>query len=293
MRHKKIPPTKLGFSLLELSISLIIISALMGAVLKGSELIGQAKLAAAGQKTANSPVFKINGLVLWLETSLSNSFLTSEMIDGGKISAWNDMSSSNPQLINNATQSVEANKPTYINDGINGLPSLQFNGTPDVSGNANFSYFQLTDGATLSLFGGNVFTAFIVYNIDTAGTHYFIGHKDGDTRWRIYQDGFQSSQATGTFTVASNIQTSNIISVIGSDSLVYQYQNGTAHGTIAKTSGSYLEDNAIWIGGTQDGGIYSLDGMMSEIILFNRNLSDQERKDVEQYLSDKYQIPVS
>ncbi|MES2678119.1 MAG: LamG-like jellyroll fold domain-containing protein [Pseudomonadota bacterium] len=285
---------RLGFSLLELSIVLIIISMLMVAVIKGSDLIGQAKLVAARQKTVDSPVLKIKGLVLWLETTLPNSFLDSETIDGGKISTWQDSSGNNPNSPNNATQNTVANKPTYVTNGINDLPSLQFNGTPTSAGNANFSYFQLANGATLSLFSGNVFTAFIVYKLNIAGTaHYFIGHQNGWTRWRIHANGFQSNQATGSFTVAPTAKTSNIVSLSGTDLLVSQYQNGAANGTIVKTTGSYTEDNPIWIGGAEDGGFYSLQGMISEIIIFNRTLSNQERRDIEQYLSNKYQITVS
>lgn len=286
-------PKKLAFSLLELSIVLIIISALMIAVIKGSDLIDQAKLSSARQKTANSPVLKINNLVLWLETSLPNSFLDTEGVDGAKISTWNDVSGANLKTPNNATQNTVANQPTYLKVGINGLPSVQFNGTPSGVGNANFSYLQLANGATASLFSGNVFTVFIVYNLDVSGTHYLIGHQNGWTTWRLFQDGFQSNQATGTFTLSSTIQTSNIISVVGSDLLVSQYRNGATNGTIVKTVGSYLENSPIWIGGAETGGYYSLDGMMSEIIVFNRTLSDQERKDVERYLSDKYQITIS
>ncbi len=293
MSKKKLTHPKLAFSLLELSIVLVIISGLMVAVMKGSDLISQAKLASARQKTSDSPVLKINGLVVWFETTLANSFRDSETIDGVKVSVWNDVSGVNPKTPINATQNTDANRPTYVSKGINGLPSLQFNGTPNNASNANFSHLQLANGATLDLFRGNVFTAFVVYNLDIDGIHYFIGHQNGWTTWRIFQDGFQSSQATGSFTLASTIQTPNIISVVGSDLLVSQFRNGVANGTLSKTSGTYLENNPIWIGGAETDGYHSLDGMISEIIIFNRTLSDQERKDVEQYLSDKYQITIS
>jgi hypothetical protein len=34
-------------------------------------------------------------------------------------------------------------------------------------------------------------------------------------------------------------------------------------------------------------------GQISEVIIYNRVLSDQEREDVERYLADKYQITIS
>ncbi|MFT6346642.1 MAG: prepilin-type N-terminal cleavage/methylation domain-containing protein, partial [Myxococcota bacterium] len=104
---------KLGFSLLELSVVLLVISVLMTAVIKGSDLIDVAKINSAKQKTINSPVLDIDNLIVWYEPIMSESFDNLEADDGKTVSVWNDISGNNPKSPNNALQTNAANRPTY------------------------------------------------------------------------------------------------------------------------------------------------------------------------------------
>ena len=128
-----------AFSLIELSIVILIIGILVAGVTQSSRLIRQMKIASAQSLTRSSPVPNRN-LMFWWETTLDESFLASEATDGGEVTQWND---NNPVAIskingyrgqktttsafnydNSGFSAVRG--PSYIANGINGMPSLRF-----------------------------------------------------------------------------------------------------------------------------------------------------------------------
>lgn len=96
--------TNKAFSLIELSIVILIIGVLIAGVVSGSNLYAKFKITTAQGLTRGSEVNGIKNLVLWYETSLNESFPSGQNIEGMQISAWYDI---NPQkqIKNNATQS--------------------------------------------------------------------------------------------------------------------------------------------------------------------------------------------
>jgi prepilin-type N-terminal cleavage/methylation domain-containing protein len=128
-----------AFSLIELSIVILIIGILVAGVTQSSRLIRQMKIAAAQNLTRSSPVPNRN-LMFWWETTLDESFLAGEATDGGEVTQLND---NNPMAISkingyrgqktttsafnydySAFSAVRG--PSYIANGINGMPSLRF-----------------------------------------------------------------------------------------------------------------------------------------------------------------------
>ena len=85
---------KKAFSLIELSIVILIIGILVAGVTQSSRLIREFRVSTAESLTQSSPVASIKGLTFWLETSLDASFLPNEAEDGMVITQWNDI---NPQ----------------------------------------------------------------------------------------------------------------------------------------------------------------------------------------------------
>ncbi len=124
--------TKLGFSLIELSIVILIVGILVIGITKGSRIITAAKLTSAQSLTKSSPVASTEGLIFWLETSrdlsLENNSSSFGVSDGDTIKNWHNI---NPQSNDSIvfSQASQANQPAYIKSGINGLPSLVFDGT--------------------------------------------------------------------------------------------------------------------------------------------------------------------
>jgi len=101
-----------GFSLIELSIVILIIGILVSGVTQSSRLIRQIRIQSARNLTVNSPITSIGSLQLWLETTSINSFSSDQPDDGYLIETWNDI---NPQSSykNNALQSNNSQKPSY------------------------------------------------------------------------------------------------------------------------------------------------------------------------------------
>ncbi len=123
----RIKPNK-AFSLVELSIVILIIGVLIAAVGQGIDLLQDGRLTAARMISQSSKVSSISGLVMWIDATSDKAFITSE-IDGdtASISAWYDV---NQQSIskNNFLQPTLTSKPTYKANVINGLPVVSFDG---------------------------------------------------------------------------------------------------------------------------------------------------------------------
>jgi prepilin-type N-terminal cleavage/methylation domain-containing protein len=112
-----------AFSLIELSIVILIIGILVAGVTQSSRLLKQMRLATIKNLTLNSPVSSIKDLAVWLESAMDQSFIDSEENTGSTISVWNDI---NPQASTkyNAVSQSTAESPTYLADGLalsNGL----------------------------------------------------------------------------------------------------------------------------------------------------------------------------
>ncbi len=300
MHYQKNTSKKLAFSLLELSIALIIISTLMVAVIKGSELINQAKLASARQKTADSVVLKIDGLVLWFEPTLSDSFLNSEIIDGGAISTWIDSSGNNSLNKFTLTQATSTKQPLYSAKAINGIPALKFDGIDDYLENSAFN-FPYNDYQMFVVFRSlNSSTPLDIMSADYSGGHGILLETQARGVLRTLHrfpygtgggDSFNS--ASGAFSIDNNYMLSyrrnststpknSTIRLNGSTTLsstptIASFDSSTLHLVVCSLMGS---------------GRY-FNGYIAEIIIYSRALSTQEEQDVEQYLSDKYQISIS
>ena len=82
---------KTAFSLIELTIVLIIIGLLATVVIGSQSLINSATLSSARSKTKASPVNHIENLVFWLDSTSENSFDGSESSDESLISIWKDL----------------------------------------------------------------------------------------------------------------------------------------------------------------------------------------------------------
>ena len=145
---------KKAFSLIELSIVILIIGILVAGVTQSSRLVKQFRLQTARQLTMNSPISSIGNLNLWLETTLEKSFNESETSNGSPITKWFDV---NPQSIskNDAYQNTVARAPIYnFNES---LPLVNFNG------NGDGQFFNLPDNTIPS--GDSAFTIFFAIRL--------------------------------------------------------------------------------------------------------------------------------
>ena len=128
-----------AFSLIELSIVILIIGILVTGVTQSSRLVRQMKISSAQNLTRSAPVPNRN-LMFWWETSLEESFLSGEATEGNEITQWNDNNPVTSMKIHGYRgQKTTANTfnydfsgfsqargPSFVSNGINGLPSLRF-----------------------------------------------------------------------------------------------------------------------------------------------------------------------
>lgn len=290
--------TRLGFSLLELSVTLAAIGVIVIGITQGTIVVQKAKLRSARALTQNSPVNVISGVTLWLEPtlpqSLQNSALSYNVKDGDSIKNWYDINPSDMQF----TATI-GYAPTYKLNGIGGLPTLFF----DAASNA-------TSGKALSIsrndnFETSTFTLFVVTQAleqtsdwgtvimsrdGTAGDlkGYNIYKQNTNATWQFWT-GYASSWNQTTATIEFNKPA--ILTAYRSSTQAKFYKNGGTPNTLSASYTPNTSSSAFCIGYNCSTLYY--DGYISEIIYFNRALSDNERKSVENYLSKKYGIVVT
>lgn len=306
---KKITP-KTAFSLIEISIVILIIGILIAGITQATSLVGKFKLSTARNLTKSGPVSGIQGLVAWWETTSEESFLSSETGKGLLVSSWTDIS---PQTTvrNIATQVTDASKPTYDDGAINGLPALLFKRTNDDVGtylalpyNSAMQPSQLTVFAVVKLKSdsttdGAIFSARNMVSSMSGYTLYSLY----SSNLNVVQLWLHSGASFGndsplTGTISSN--TAQVISATYDGAIMNLYGNGISTGApqTRPYTPSLTAVFRIGIGSSGDGSSssavkYPFDGHIGEIIIYNRALKTDERKDVEKYLGKKWGVAVS
>jgi prepilin-type N-terminal cleavage/methylation domain-containing protein len=304
-----------AFSLIELSIVILIIGILIAGVTQGSLLIGQFKLNTARTITQSSAVPSIEGLSLWLESTSEKSLATGtstfkdvEIMDNGEsIGRWNDI---NPQKSSplSVSQSTIGNQPTYYKNGINGLPVIKF---------VTSSSHCLSRSSVLGedLFKTDQASIFVVQKyvganntVNSSISWAYGGYLAGGKRFNLHAPGnagniafdFGTCCTSGTgrtqYTSSNFANTPYVISAIRKvDTGEIRLNGGSALNSIT-TATSTLDTSqsaTLWIGcGLNDTIDAPFNGYIGEIIVYNRALKNQERVAVEQYLGKKWGIKV-
>jgi hypothetical protein len=246
-------------------------------------MIKASRLANARAFTVNSPAAKIEGLIAWYETSLQSSFKAGENIDAAQITEWHDI---NPESVaadrNKLTRSASSGV-VYVDDGINKIPSLQFN-----VGNSKISLANFFQGSLKQS------TIFIVAK--PIGNFWNAGIFDSDT---THSTNFVGLKTTAiNLNAGSSVDFSNTISP-GNSYIITAYFNGSASTaslnsqTMASTQNAGTNELAGVTIGTNKSGGSGIYGLISEVIIFNRPLKIQERIEILTYLSKKYKITIS
>jgi prepilin-type N-terminal cleavage/methylation domain-containing protein len=295
---------KKAFSLIELSIVILIVSILIVSIAQSSKLIKDFKLSGARNLTESSPVNSIKNLALWLETTSTKSFLDSETEDQALVSTWNNIS---PQANSHISfvQNNAPSKPTYADSSINGLPTLKFNGTS--------SYFEKE---YLSILNPQEFTIFAVMDVQSFQSYntVFSSRSDVSGVLRGYMLYFHPTTSPAVPN-SINLWTGNGVDW-GEDS--YNEINATANQAYLTTqikdaanitvynSGALVGSRPrsgylinltnnfrIGAGRNESSPDFFLNGHIGELIIFSRALQNEERQAVEKYLGKKWGIKVS
>lgn len=302
-----------AFSLIEVSIVVLIIGILIAGITQSSRLLAQAKVNTAKSLTQSSPAASIKGLSLWIESTLDSSFISTETDDGTAISEWRDY---NPQVSTKADFVKGTTAPTYTLNAINGIPAVLFDGSAFMSA-TNFS-----DIST------NQATVFIVVKLPStlaseaiiskrgadasAGVNFQVStNSTASTGWTYCDGEVQDAvtcelAASGAAVIATNSYIYSSVYTANSDVITTStagginfFQNGAKLNQVA-TSGTSRTgpvssgNKALHIGATSfTTPTNGFKGYIGEIIVYDRALKQEERQSIEGYLSKKWGIGVT
>jgi len=294
---------KQAFSLLELSVVIVIIGILITGIMKGSSLIASSRLNSARSLTARSPVGEINGLAAWYETTSLQSFgkknttttpasiSATQLNESNKIEIWRDIG---PKCINNyaigtnydgtcnaLSQATTDSRPSYSLSGINNLPSVSF-----ASGQTLLLNALKDNVITIS-------TKIVVFSVDSkpssGNSATILDNNPTTTPQRIFIDPNNISVNNGgtsaNISATYSIKNTYIVAVIFNGSNSYYKINNVAITPLANTIGTN-SSNDLTVGGT------NFVGKISEIIIFNRMLKETEITEIFNYLGKKYKVTV-
>ncbi len=284
---------KKAFTLVELAITLIIIGIVVAAIIGGNKIIESSRLAKARMLTSESVVKNIEGLVAWYETSLSDSFELSEAADNSQITKWHDLNPSSIVMHHNTLSKTASSAVTYIKNGINSIPAVKFGGSnSDTSGKISLSNFYQGNSSR-----STIFMVLKPTKILSGQNNIFIdsGNPNSDSTLGISS----SSNLNANFGATANIsvtfaeeQTYALAFYsLGSDSKVFFNNSATPFNNTSFNSGTN-QLSGLTIGANKNGAM-PFNGLISEIIIFNRPLQNEERKAIFRYLADKYRLKLS
>ncbi len=282
-----------AFSLIELSIVILIIGILVAGITQSSRLVKKMRLNSARTQTQSSPVASIKDLALWLDTTMESSFGGSEPEESAEIATWYD---TNPQstLKYNATQGSSTKYPTYDSSAINNLPALNFDGSNDdmvvtsLNAGSNASYFFVIKPTTAhveAVFDSAPSTGWVFRNNCASAC-------SSDGKFEMH-----TGSTAPTVTLGLSALTPTVIYLqiaYGTSTRVLSYyRNGTS---ISSDSDSNISNAIAWAN-PRIGSINTTEkfytGKIGEIIIFSRAINAEERQSVTAYLGKKWGIKTS
>lgn len=298
-----------AFSLVELSIVILIIGILIAGVAQGTSLFYKTKLQMARALTSSSTVHGIKGLALWLETTSEQSFTPDQSVDEAQLYRWvsiaNNISHPNYNAIKTANSSV-----TYDATGpINFLPAVYFNGTNATNSFFNISTSTSSANNTFVPTPNCNFTFFLVYRSEVL---------DQNNKYVFYNGTLPNNNGFGFGYFSSNFRrmvfttintpvlgsamthlTNEIISFVYRSSQVgslvswqpYEYTvNGVSQSSTISCNDP--DNGALAYIGFGRNATTPWSGHIYEVIIFDRSLTNEEISSIRQYLGQKYQMPA-
>jgi len=224
----------------------------------------------------------ISNLKVWFDANASifSDAGTTPCVNNDTVYQWNDLSGGNFH----ATQATAGSRPTFKTNIYGGKSTVHFTAKRLVTGSFLDSSFD------------TAITIFIVYGRTTTTLGTALSHNHPrfyvarDTTCKFYTD-----KLLDTFSDFDNVQRS-----FGVETYRYNGSQRLAQfcgmGTSEAATGNLQASGTMTIGDLSTGAspsIFSVKGDISEIIFYNRALTDAEIVEVETYLIDKYAITTT
>ena len=306
--------SKKAFSLVEISIVILIIGLLIAGISKAGDMIFDVSLKSASSLTKGAKVGRMPGLALWLETTTSESILEKERYDTNVISIWRDI---NPQSSSKFIFK-KAGSPTYVEKGQNNLPAVG-----SLSADNYFLPYTSETSSTVAAYQANqifssgaLLTIFMVLkpkaiaadllsfcpystgaNLDactTAAKYIGLGLTASGNVVFSTVGGTAAAAATSAITSTNSYTLKNLIVVSAikdaTDNLKLAV-NGVSAATAVSSTNKLMTSS--FNGTFRVGGFNATDVEIQEIIVFASALSDADRLVVETYLGKKYNVTMT
>lgn len=289
-----------AFSLIELSIVIIIIGILIAGVTTAQNLVGKSKLSSAQSLTKSSPVNSIDDLYFWVEATLPESY-TSTMVDDTEVTNWRENSNIHVSDKLVVSSSTAAKYPQYQSECMNDLPCVNFISSQQDNININKGVRRFVD--ELSLFivfkpeSYNGTTQALIQVYDPYGWNRYGWRLRLESTnkiaysYRRINDEYPASSADNTL-INNTTQLASVVDK-GAGGITL-YHNGSSVATNAGIAGyKYVDQiNMASFKSNPSEGFRSnyFNGSIGEIIIFTRGLKEDERKDIEEYLMRKWSI---
>jgi prepilin-type N-terminal cleavage/methylation domain-containing protein len=290
--HKK------AFSLIEISVVILIIGMLIAGISQGIDLYQDMRLATARSLTLNSRVNRIEDLTMWFEATSEKSFENPNPQNEERIGLWKNI---NFKLSNriDVTQATQDSKPFYVKNAINNIPALRFN---------NGQFLTASSIKISEIVSSDQVTVFMVQNnFSGDNTTSTFGWNSGDYRFlSCAQEGNMVLMDFGNTLSGSNfrITTATLTNFLNQNKIITFVKNGL-NGKVKINSAlltNSLSSNTIIdlslsgdfsIGKYPPANHYYFFGYIGELIIFKKALTDAEINDVEKYLSKKWAIKIN
>lgn len=285
---------KKAFSLIELSIVILIIGILVSGVTQSSRLINQFRLTSARNISQSSAVSTIKDLGLWFDAVNEKAF-DSQVSNGSSVAYWQDTNPQNTSQFRFVQNNV-SDQPFYALNGINGLPSLQYNSTINSTRMFAYTLGSLPRESTM----------FLVMRWNTLNTSimqsflFSIGGEVDTLEVAIVNPntlyfGYYPGGNALTTTIPNN--TNYIVRRVYNNRTNFSgiYLNGTlTSSSTASLQGNYSNNGSTTMClGNHGGAPRTFGGFFGEFIIFNRALNNEETIEVERYLARKWSIKLS
>lgn len=276
-----------AFSLIEISIVLIIIGLIAYGATSGNALINRARIIKMRDYTKSFSSLSVNkNLAFWIEASMSDAY---ETASDGTVTVIDKA------IFDGARTDVVApsstTSPTYTEDVINRLPAFYFDGTNDCLLNDDVSIISSKPHTTF----------FVILPTDTSGS------TTGDAIYAFNEDSLENVDVMLSYEDEIRVYYSSTPRTLSDSTTLHNnvvYGSFTADGTKVKgrlngsevlniTSSDYIASSDNFsIGQEYDGSTRSnfFEGYIGEILIYNKALTDSEIQQVEAYLTEKWKL---
>jgi prepilin-type N-terminal cleavage/methylation domain-containing protein len=299
---------KKAFSLIELSIVILIIGILIAGVTQGSRLVAQIRLQSARAQSESSPVASIKDLTLWFDATSEKAFDDADVEEAHTITNWYTTNPRSTTKIT-VTQATAGNKPLYYSDKLSQLPSAYFDGSNDCLVASNVQARDVVQDQQATIFTVQYFvgttladnTSIFWFSLGAANG--YVGHRfhlnaPSSPNLLIFDSGYSDSSGRITYSIPSlsTISKPIVISAFRNNANADVRINGSSVVSSSSLSSGVTAGNSVMGVGCIPPEIdtaYTFHGYIGEIIVFDRALKTEERQSVEQYLGKKWGIKIN